>query len=170
LGYGDEPLVICSIGGTAVGKELLTFCSQAYPIIRDKIPTLRMVLICGPRLNTNSLKFFQGLDVKDYIPALHEYFAASDLAIVQAGGTTTLELTALRRPFLFFPIEGQFEQQVHVAGRLDRHQAGVKMIFSKTTPTIIAEKVISNIGKEVTYKSIATDGAKKAAQLIVQLL
>jgi len=170
LGYGEEPLVVCSIGGTSVGKELLMLCGQAYPIIREEIPNLRLVLICGPRLAVESLNVPQGVDVRGYVPALYEHFAASDLAIVQAGATTTLELTALRRPFLYFPLEGHFEQQIHVSGRLTRHQAGVEMSYSQTTPESLAEKVISNLGKELTYPPIATDGAQRAAQLIGQLL
>jgi UDP-N-acetylglucosamine:LPS N-acetylglucosamine transferase len=105
-----------------------------------------------------------------YVPALYEHFAASDLAIVQGGGTTTLELTALRRPFLFFPIEGHCEQEINVAARLARHQAGTKMTLSRTTPRTLATKVSANIGREVTYPPIATDGAHRAAKLICELL
>ena len=170
LDYGEEALVVCSIGGTSVGKELLGLCGRAYPIIREEIPNLRMVLVCGPRLAAESLDVPQGVDVRGYVPALYEHFAASDLAIVQGGATTTLELTALRRPFLYFPLEGHFEQQIHVAGRLARHQAGIKMSYSQTTPITLAEKVISNLGKEVTYAPIPTDGAQRAAQLISRLL
>jgi UDP-N-acetylglucosamine:LPS N-acetylglucosamine transferase len=170
LGYGEEPLVVCSIGGTAIGKGLLELCGRAYPIIKRKVPYLHMVLICGPRLSVDSLKIPDGVEVKGYVPALYEHFVASDLAIVQAGGTTTLELTALRRPFLYFPLALHCEQQVHVAGRLARHKAGVKMVYSQTTPEILAEKVISNLGKSVTYPPIPVQGAQKAARLIGELL
>jgi hypothetical protein len=170
LGYGQEPLVVCSIGGTSIGKDLLELCGQAYPIIREKVPDLRMVLICGPRLSVESIVVPEGVEVRGYVPALYEHFAASDLAVVVGGGTSTLELTALRRPFIYFPLEGHFEQQVHVAGRLTRHQAGVKMMFSQTNPKSLAEEVISNLGKEVHYPPIPTDGAQKAAGLIKQLL
>jgi UDP:flavonoid glycosyltransferase YjiC (YdhE family) len=77
-----------------------------------------------------------------------------------------LELTALRKPFLYFPLEGHFEQQVHVAGRLARHGAGVRMSYSQTNPTSLAEAVIANIRKEVDYPHIPTDGAQKAAELL----
>ena len=110
------------------------------------------------------------VEVKGYVRALYEHFAASDLAIVQGGGTATLELTALRRPFLYFPLANHCEQQIHVAERLARHQAGVKMVYSQTTPEILAEKVIANLGKEPNYPPIPVDGAQKAAQLIIQLL
>jgi UDP-N-acetylglucosamine:LPS N-acetylglucosamine transferase len=170
LGFGKEPLVVCSIGGTAIGKDLLELCGRAYSIIKRKIPDLRMVLICGPRLSVDSVEVPDGVEVKGYVPALYEHFAASDLAIVQGGGTTTLELTALRRPFLYFPLANHCEQQVHVAGRLARHKAGVKMVYSQTTPEILAEKVISNLGKSVNYSPIPVQGAQMAAQLIGELL
>lgn len=170
LSYDENPLVVCSIGGTAVGKDLLTLCGRAYPIAREKIPDLQMVLVCGPRLSPDSLDVPEGVEVRGYVPALYEHFAASDLAIVQAGGTTTIELTALKRPFLYFPLEGHFEQQIHVAERLDRHQAGIKMQYSQTTHETLAEMIVSNIGKEVTYPPIPTDGTQRAAQLIKQLL
>ncbi|MDP2060836.1 MAG: hypothetical protein Q8J97_13925, partial [Flavobacteriaceae bacterium] len=38
LGYGPGPLLICSIGGTAIGKELMEFCGKATEIVKNKIP------------------------------------------------------------------------------------------------------------------------------------
>ncbi|OHB65154.1 MAG: hypothetical protein A2168_03115 [Planctomycetes bacterium RBG_13_50_24] len=170
LGYGKEPLVVCSIGGTAIGKDLLELCGRAYPIIKQRVPDLHMVLICGPRLAVDSVEVPDEVEVKGYVPALYEHFAASDLTIVQGCGTTTLELTALRRPFLYFPLANHCEQQIHVAERLARHQAGIKMVYSQTTPEILAEKVIANLGKNVDYPPIPVQGAQKAAQLIGELL
>jgi hypothetical protein len=170
LGYGKEPLLVCSIGGTAIGRQLLELCGRTYPILREEIPDLRMVLVGGPRLSSNSLDVPRGVELREYVPALYEHFAASDLAVVLGGGTTTLELTALRRPFLFFPIEGHCEQEIHVAARLARHQAGVKMSLSRTTPMALAKAIVANIGGEVAYPRIATDGARLAAELICELL
>lgn len=169
LGYGKEPVIICSIGGTAVGKRLLELCGQAYKFIRDELPGLRMILVCGPRLAAKSLNVPQEVEIREYIPPLYEHFAASDLAIVQGGATSTLELTALRRPFLYFPLEGHFEQ-AHVAELLTKRGAGVRMSYSKTTPVSLAKEVMSNIGKKVSYRPISTDGAQRAAQLISHLL
>jgi len=170
LGYGDEPLVVCSIGGTAIGKELLNLCIQAYPIARKKIPDLKMVLVCGPCFDPKSLQKTEGIEIKGYVPNLIEHFAAGDLAIVQAGGTSTIELTALRRPFLYFPLEQHCEQQVHVAGRLARHKAGVKMSYRNATPESLAERMVANTSKEVKYDPIPTDGAHNAAEKIKRFL
>jgi hypothetical protein len=169
LGYGKEKLIICAIGGTSIGRELLELCGRSYAFIREKIPDARMILITGPRLAGNSIHTPEGVEVREYVPSLYQHLAACDLAIVQAGGTTTLELTALRKPFLYFPIEGHCEQEEYVAGRLARHRAGVRMKLSATSPQRLAEKVVSNIGKEVDCVSIPTDGAQKAARYIAQL-
>lgn len=66
--------------------------------------------------------------------------------MVLGGGTTTLELTALRGPFLFFPLEGHCEQEVTVAGRLSRHGAGVRMSLVATSPAGLADAIAANLG------------------------
>ncbi len=170
LGYGAGPLVICSIGGTAIGRELLDLCAAALPIARREIPNLRMVLVGGPRISAESLVAPKGAEVRGYVPKLYEHFAAADLAIVQAGGTATLELTALRRPFIYFPLEGHSEQQVTVAGRLARHGAGVRMDLPRATPQSLALAIRANLDKPTTYPPIPADGARKAAELICGLL
>lgn len=170
LGYGKEPLVICSIGGTAIGENLLKLCGKAYPIVKEKIPNLQMMLICGPRLPQDSLNVPSGIKVEGYVPELYKHFAASDLAIVQGGGSTTLELTALRRPFIYFPLEEHFEQQICVAGRLERHKAGIKMLYHQTSPQSLADTILAHIGEEVNWKPVPTDGAQMAAKLIERFL
>ena len=170
LGYGREPLIVCSIGGTAIGRELLELCGQAFPIVQQSLPDVRMVLVCGPRLDPGLVKVPAGPEVRGYVPQLYKHFAASDLAVVQGGGSTTLELTALRRPFLYFPREGDAEQGLMVGGRLARHGAGVRMQISSSSPALLAEAMLANIGKEVTYPPIPLDGARVAAQLIGRYL
>jgi len=170
LGYGMERLIICSIGGTAAGRALLDLCVKAYPIIRKEIPDVKMVLVCGPRVPVDSIPAAEGVEVNGYVPELYKHLAAADLCIVTGGGTITLELTALQRPFLYFPLEQHFEQEIDVAMRCERHRAGIKMMYSKTTPESLAKEVVSNIGKKVNYAPIPIDGAQKAAKLISELL
>lgn len=170
LGYGNHPLIVCSIGGTAIGKEMLELCVRAYLLLKEKLPGLQMALVCGPRLNPASLQVPDGVQVLGYVPDLHRYFAACDLAIVQGGGTTTIELTALRIPFLYFPIEGQFAQELYVTERLARHRAGVRMSFSRTTPDGLAEATLKALNSEVNYARIPVNGDRKAARIVRELL
>ena len=170
LGYGDEPLVICSIGGTAIGKNLLELCGEAYIIAKRQIPGLHMILVCGPRLPAASLDVPSDVEIRQYVPELYKHFAASDLAIVQARGTTTLELAALRKPFIYFPIEGHSEQEIVVAGRLQRYQAGVRMSYTNSTPESLAEIIVANINNTTEYKDIPIKGAVKIARFVNELL
>ena len=170
LGHGDEPLVLCSIGGTAAGKPLLDLCAAAYPIVKERIPDLKMILVCGPRVPPESIKAPDGVKVVGYLPNLYRHMGAADLCVVSAGGTITLELTALQRPFLYFPLEQHFEQEMGVAIRCQRHRAGVRMTCSRTTPQLLAEAIVSNIGKTVDYASIPVKGSSEAAKIIMEFL
>ena len=168
LGYGPEPLVVCSAGGTAVGRGLLELCGRAYPLLQQKLPGLHLVLACGPRITPESLHVPTGIDVRGFVPDLYKHLAASDLAVVQGGGTTTLELTALQRPFIYFPLEGHCEQQVTVAGRLARHRAGIKMAFPATTAAGLADAVARHLGAPVSYPPIPVGGADRVADIILK--
>jgi hypothetical protein len=169
LGYDQGPLVICSVGGSAVGGELLELCARAYPIVREKTEKLQMTLVCGPRLNPDFIDVPEGVECLGYVPSLYQHFAASDLVVTQGGGTSTLELTALRRPFFYFPLENHYEQQVFVADRLARHGAGVRKSFLNTTPESLAKAILANIGSEVDYPPIRVDGARRTAETIAAL-
>jgi UDP:flavonoid glycosyltransferase YjiC (YdhE family) len=170
LGYDGRPLVVCSIGGTSIGADLLRLCADALPLIRANQPDVHMVLVCGPRLDRASIDAPDGVTVLGYVPRLYEHFAASDLAIVQGGGTTTLELTALRRPFISFPLEGHTEQEVTVAEQCRRHGAGIQLRYSDTSAADLAATAERAMAQATTWPSIPTDGAEQAARALERLL
>jgi UDP-N-acetylglucosamine:LPS N-acetylglucosamine transferase len=170
LGYGKEPLVICATGGTSAGKELLETCGKAYVILKKHLPDLRMVCVCGELFGQKPPELPPGIELHGYIPDLYEHYAACDIAVVVGGGTTATELTSLRRPFIFFPLENQFDQQLNVAERLARQGAGIKMRYYRTSPKSLADTILAHIGEEVTWKQVPTDGAQKAAALINNFL
>ena len=55
-----------------------------------------------------------GLDDVDRARALDGAEGHRQRAVVQGGLTTTMDLVAAGRPFLFLPLQGHFEQNVHV--------------------------------------------------------
>jgi hypothetical protein len=81
-----------------------------------------------------------------------------------------MELTAARRPFLYFPLREHFEQNHHVAYRLDRHGAGRRMAYAGDGPEELAAAIAAEIGRDVEYRPVPTDGAARAASLIAELL
>ena len=93
-----------------------------------------MIVVAGPRIDPASLPAHDGLEVRAYVHDLYRHLAACDLAVVQGGLTTAMELTADRRPFLYFPLRHHFEQNFHVRHRLERYGAGRCMDFETDGP------------------------------------
>jgi hypothetical protein len=44
------------------------------------------------------------------------------------------------------------------------------MDFDESTPEVIADAIAAEIGREVDYRAVETDGAARAAALIAELL
>jgi predicted glycosyltransferase len=171
LGYGpDERVCIVTVGGSGVGAPLLRRVLASLPEARRLVPRLRMIVVAGPRIDPATLAAADGAEVRPYVHDLHLHLAACDLAIVQGGLATTMELTAHRRPFIYFPLEHHFEQNFHVHHRLQRYRAGRRMEFARATPEAIAGVIASEIGREVDYLPVESDGAARAAALIAELL
>jgi hypothetical protein len=81
-----------------------------------------------------------------------------------------MELTANRRPFLYFPLRHHFEQNFHVRRRLERYGGGRCMDFETAEPGVIAKAIAEEIGREVDYRPVEADGAARAAELLAELL
>ena len=91
--------------------------------------------------------------------------------MVQGGLTTCMELTATGRPFVRVPLRHHFEQNLHVRHRLDRYGAGRHLDYEDACrPDALAEVVLAEIGREVSYRPVAADGAARAADLLADLL
>jgi len=168
--HDDERVVIVTVGGSGVGEALLRKVVAAYPAARRTIPGLRMIAVAGPRISPESIGAPDGVEVRAFVPDLYRLLLASDLAVVQGGLTTTMELTAARRPFLYFPLAHHFEQRRHVRHRLERYGAGRRMEFEAVDPDAIATAMAETLDAPVAYRPVAADGARRAAELIAPLI
>jgi pimeloyl-ACP methyl ester carboxylesterase/predicted glycosyltransferase len=171
LGYGpDERVCVVTVGGSGVGAPLLRRILACVPEARERVPGLRTVVVTGPRIDPGSLPQVEGVEVHGHVPRLYRHLAACDLAVVQGGLTTCMELTAQRRPFLYVPLRNHFEQNVHVRHRLDRYRAGRCLDYAETLPGPLAEAIAATIGASVDYRPVETDGAERAAAMLAGLL
>jgi pimeloyl-ACP methyl ester carboxylesterase/predicted glycosyltransferase len=171
LGYrDDEQVCVVAVGGSGVGRALLEKVIAAYPLAKRLVPELRMVVVAGPRIDPGSLPSHPGLEVHGYVNRLYRHLSVCDLAVVQGGLTTTMELAAAKRPFLYFPLQHHFEQNFHVRHRLDRYGAGRCMDYTASDPDLIAAAIADHIGEDVTYRDVETHGAAHAARLIAELV
>ena len=166
----DEKLVIAAVGGTAVGAPLLHRIVEAFPAMKRQVPELRLVLVAGPRLPREAFPELPGLEVRPYVHNLFEHLACSDLALVQGGLSTCMELVATRRPFLSFPLERHFEQCIHVRHRLNNYCADCAVHFKDLSPDELAERALRAMHEPVAYKPVETDGAARAAREIVAVM
>jgi len=177
LGYRpDEKVCIVTVGGSGVGTALLRRVVAAFPAARRLVPGLRMIVVTGPRIDPAAVSWpaaadgTDGLDVRGYVHDLYRHLAACDLAVVQGGLTTTMELTASRRPFIYIPLRHHFEQNFHVRHRLDRYGAGRCLDYDQTVPEVLAQAIADEIARPVSSRPVETDGAARAAAILAELI
>jgi pimeloyl-ACP methyl ester carboxylesterase/predicted glycosyltransferase len=171
LGYRpDEKVCLVTVGGSGVGSDLLHRVIGAFPAAKELVPELHMIVVAGPRIDPRSLPAADGLEVRGYVHDLYRHIAACDLAVVQGGLTTTMELAACRRPFIYVPLRHHFEQNFHVRHRLAQYGAGHCLEYDDATPDGLARAIAAEIGREVSYRPVETDGAARAAASLAQLI
>lgn len=171
LGWApDQRVCVVTVGGSGVGADLLARVIESFPEARRLVPGLRMVVVAGPRIDPATLSSGDGLEVHAFVTDLYRHLAACDLAVVQGGLTTAMELTANGRPFIYFPLKHHFEQNFHVRHRLERYGAGRRMDYQDSPPEAIAAAIAQEIGRHVDYRPVNPDGAARAAALISEML
>ena len=171
LGYQPgEKVCVVTAGGSGVGTGLLRRAVAAFPAAKRLIPGLRMIVITGPRIDPASLPSAEGLDVRGYVPDLYRHLAACDLAVTHGGLTTTMELTAGQRPFLYVPLRHHFEQNFHVRHRLAQYGAGRCLDYDETVPDVLARAMADEIARPVRYRPVEHDGAARAAAQLAVLI
>ncbi|HEY3164790.1 MAG TPA: glycosyltransferase [Candidatus Limnocylindrales bacterium] len=166
----DERVVIAAVGGSGVGEALLRRIVDAYPDAARRVNGLRLIAVAGPRIDPASLAAPDGVEVVGFVPDLYRQLVACDLAVVQGGLTTTMELAAAGRPFLYFPLANHFEQRRHVRHRLDRYRAGRFMEFDESLPDALGAAMAEEIDRPVTSLPVESDGAARAAAMIAELV
>jgi pimeloyl-ACP methyl ester carboxylesterase/predicted glycosyltransferase len=171
LGWADgEPVCLITAGGTGVGLPLLRRVLAAVPEAARQVPGLRTVVVTGPRIDPSTLPPTPGVEVHGWVPDLYRRLAACDVGITHGGLTTTMELTANRRPFLYVPLRRHFEQNVHVPHRLARYRAGRRMGWDELEPDALADAIAAEIGRDVDYAPVDPGGAARAAARLAGLL
>jgi predicted glycosyltransferase len=168
--HPDEQVVIVSVGGSGVGEALLRRVIASYSEASRRVNGLRMIVVAGPRIDPAILDAPAGVELRSFVPDLYRHLVACDVAVVQGGLTTTMELAAASRPFLYFPLRNHFEQNRHVRHRLERYGAGRFMDYDASPPEVIAEAIVAELGRPVDYRPVESDGAARAAALIAPLI
>jgi predicted glycosyltransferase len=167
---GGPPLVIAAAGGTASGAPLLRRVVEAFALLRNDVPEARLLATCGPRIDPGAIAAPEGGTLTGYVEDLPRRLAGCDLAVVQGGLATTMELIAARRPFVWVPLRDHCEQQLHVAHRLRRLGAPAPTAYEHASPEALAALMLERLRADVHYAPIDRGGAARAADAIATLL
>ncbi len=171
LGWtADERVWIVTAGGTGLGAALIRRSIEAFAFARKHEPSLRLVVVAGPRLDPSALPAGEGVEARGYEPELHRLLAACDLAIVHGGLATTTELVSLGRPLLWLPFRNDSEQRHHVAHRLRRYGAPTALEYATTSGEALAMAALDAMRRPVHYRRLPEDGAVRAAALLAELV
>lgn len=172
LGYGEDDLLcVVTVGGSGVGGALLRRVLDAVPAARRLVDGLRFLVVTGPRIDPATLPRRRGVTYRGYVPDLYRHLDACDLAVVQGGLTTGMELAAGDRPFLYIPLQHHFEQNVHVRHRLENYRAGTCVEYPRTAdPDELAMALAKELAREVRGRPVETDGAARAAAILAELI
>jgi pimeloyl-ACP methyl ester carboxylesterase/predicted glycosyltransferase len=171
LGYHpDAPLIVASVGGSAVGADLLRRIAAAFAVLRSDMPDAELLMACGPRIDPSEFAGLPGVKAAGYVHELSRTLACCDLAVVQGGLSTTMELVANRRPFIYIPLRNHFEQNFHVAHRLRRYGAPPPTDYDTATPGRLALQMKERLRGKVTYAPVEAGGAARAAGMIAPLI
>jgi pimeloyl-ACP methyl ester carboxylesterase/predicted glycosyltransferase len=170
LGLDPGPLIVGAVGGSGVGLPLLQRIAAGFERLRRDIPEARLLLVCGPRIDPRAIEPVSGMHAVGYVHDLFRTLACCDLAVVQGGLTTGMELIANRRPFISVPLRGHFEQNGHVAYRLGRYGAPPPTPYEETSPERLAELMAARLAADADYLPIAPGGAARAADLLLSTL
>jgi pimeloyl-ACP methyl ester carboxylesterase/predicted glycosyltransferase len=167
---GGGPLCVAAVGGSGVGEGLLARLVASYEAAAEQVPGLRMLAVTGPRVDAEQLRAPDGVEVRAYVPDLDRVLATADVALVQGGLTTGMELIAGGTPFVSFPLKRHFEQRIHVAHRLARHGHTRALEVEDATPEGVAAAVAGALAEPPDYLPVASGGATRAAERIAELL
>ena len=165
-----EKLVVVTVGGSGVGGALIRRLLAAVPLARRQLPGLRFLVITGPRLSADTFPALDGVSYRSFEPDLPNLLAACDLAIVQGGLSTCMELVATGTPFIAVPLDNHFEQLIHVPRRLRNYGCNRHIRFGEMQPEALAAEILAELNAPYNLWPDERDGATRAASMIADLL
>jgi len=173
LGFNNsEKVVTVAVGCAGVGEYLLNAANAAAPLLAEIVPELRMELICGKGIDSDSLRRIADSHVRihDYVRNYHEFIAASDAALLQSGLTTTLECLMAGVPMVVVPLANHWEQ-ANVARYVTEKFKIRKIDADQITPETLSDAIFELLNSPDPPKSpFRGDGHVLAARSIADVL
>ncbi len=166
----DAPVISVAIGCSGVGAYLLEAANAAAPLVRAKHPNARFELVCGKGLEPDEIRAqaAAGVSVHGYLKDIENLYAASDVAVVQCGLTTTTECLQLGLPMIIVPLANHWEQ-ANTARYLET-QGARRIQADALTAQRLAEEINAALAQPPTSRGALPQGHVQAAEAIIAAL
>jgi UDP-N-acetylglucosamine--N-acetylmuramyl-(pentapeptide) pyrophosphoryl-undecaprenol N-acetylglucosamine transferase len=179
---GDPRPTLLVFGGSQGAHAINEAVVHALPMLREKLPELRIIHQTGERdlAETQSAYQHAGVDaeVAAFIQDMPGYFARTDLVVCRSGASTVGEMAAAGKPAIFvpFPRAADDHQKVN-AQAMERAGGAVLLEEAQLTGTKLAEAVnglfndpaklrqMGAAARTLGHPRAAEDVAKMAAEL-----
>jgi pimeloyl-ACP methyl ester carboxylesterase/predicted glycosyltransferase len=168
----DEIICLIAVGGSGIGRALITRLAEAAPRLARRIPGLRFHVVTGPAIDPASLPTHDAMRYQGFVPDFPALAATCDMAIVQGGLSSCMELASLGKPFAYVPLARHFEQQIHVDHRLRHHGLGQRIDYTDLADFDRLESLIRGMlrAKVPTAGLESSGGAATVAEAIAKLI
>lgn len=175
LQLGDTPLIVASVGGGHIGKDLLRGTIAASPILAKTHPH-KLVMFTGPYADEEEFQALQTIaadhehiTVKRFTKRFLAYLDQADLSVSLGGYNTTMNLLATGTYGLMYPFLQNREQNMR-ARRIEE-QGGLKVITEPDLePTTLAELMAEGLDKEAVDLKLDLNGGPKSGQILEEIL
>ena len=158
-----ERVCVVTVG---VGGGLLERVIASFPAARRRVPELRMIVVCGPRIDPASLPTHDGLEVREYVHGLSRHLAACDVAVVQGGLATCMDRAA--RPLYYSRCSAASSRTCTSATGPSATAPGRRWTTRRRLPRQSPRR--SRHSERAEPAPVERDGAARAAKLIAELL
>jgi hypothetical protein len=160
LGLAGDKVFLAVVGPEGDHAHRLAQLEKVFELLRADFPGAQFILV-SPANGTR-----QWIEYHRYLDNLHEYFAASDFALIQSGYGKVAELASLGIPFIAIPLDYHFEQEYVMAHRLKHFGVGKLMTLRDHPPGVIAQGVREAIGKRV--QRVPVDTGSEVGSIILE--
>ena len=166
---GDSKIiVVVTVGGTSIGKQILDFIASNEKSIREGIGNAKLILMLGPRIDRKL--YPENSENLEFVPFTTEapsYFKAADCVVAQAGGSTLNEVASLGTPCVAIPIKNHWEQRVNA--RKFSKEFGFQLLqYDELSAESVASAILAAMNSK--YEPKRSNGAEMAAKLISDYL
>ncbi len=165
----EDKLVVASIGGGNVGKELLQATAAAALLLHEK-KQIHFHLFTGPYSDPGLQDKLQShesdhLHIHSFCDNFPEWLQAADLSISMAGYNTCMNLLEASIPALLYPFAQNREQRMRVAAFRDSCDFTL-LEAADLSPEKLVELICEKLTHSKKKNGVNLDGAGKSCELI----